>query len=99
MTWPAQPVPPGSVVLGWRLEPRVGPFIWWWAGQNRRFGMVLVPLWIPVLAASGSAGLLWRSAIRDRRRWLVGHCASCGYDQQGLAAGAACPECGAGKAA
>ena len=38
----------------------------------------------------------WRLDILARRRARVGHCPKCNYDLAGLAAGAVCPECGAG---
>lgn len=39
--------------------------------------------------------LLAPGAIRRCRRRRGGRCVKCGYDRAGLAAGAACPECGA----
>ena len=38
--------------------------------------------------------LWWRDRSRLRRRYRLGLCTACGYDRSGLAADAACPECG-----
>ncbi|MEX2220074.1 MAG: hypothetical protein WD749_15085 [Phycisphaerales bacterium] len=62
------------------------------------------PIWRGFLLDTGVYAAAWlgvlllirwrplRCAARARR----GQCAACGYDRAGLAAGAACPECGAG---
>jgi hypothetical protein len=54
-----------------------------------------VSLWMPWTLASLVGGLVWCPffATRRRRR-AAGCCVWCGYDRAGLAAGAACPECG-----
>ncbi|HVU62889.1 MAG TPA: hypothetical protein VHC70_02840, partial [Phycisphaerales bacterium] len=60
----------------------------------------VLPLWQPtVLAGAAVLALLWPElilllAFRSRRRRRLGRCVKCGYDRAGLAAGAACPECG-----
>ncbi|MBM4109223.1 MAG: hypothetical protein FJ255_10515 [Phycisphaerae bacterium] len=51
----------------------------------------VVPLWIPVAAASA-----WCVAPTPRRR-RPGACPACGYSLAGLRAGAPCPECGVGS--
>lgn len=57
---------------------------------------LLVPIWILLALAMVPTGLLWRAEFRAaRRRRLVGHCMSCGYNRAGLNVDAMCPECGA----
>ncbi len=51
----------------------------------------VVPLWIPLLLAVVTTGVLsWR---RYRLVNRAGHCVSCGYDLTGNTSGV-CPECG-----
>lgn len=50
-----------------------------------------VSLIYPVLFTTIAAAVLWHA---DRRRFGPGRCAKCGYARAGLAADAACPECG-----
>lgn len=69
-----------------------------------RFALPLLPLWPGFLLNTFFYALLlfgaWRlpgmlrRAVRRRR----GRCAGCGYSRDGLDAGTACPECGAGVA-
>jgi hypothetical protein len=54
-------------------------------------GFYSIPLWIPLLLASGSTLFAWR---RDRRGARAGCCARCGYSLAGLPPVAVCPECG-----
>ena len=67
-----------------------------------RFALPLLPLWPGFAINTAFYALLlfltWRvpffvhRTLRRRR----GRCPACGYDREGLDAGAACPECGAG---
>jgi len=69
---------------------------WWFKfSMQAKTKEVVVPMWaIGVLAGSVMAFAWWRAT-----RVKKGHCARCGYDLSGLAAGAMCPECGAGTQA
>jgi hypothetical protein len=49
-----------------------------------------------VFAAVAYTGVWGVGTVRRARRRLRGACVGCGYSREGLAAGAACPECGAG---
>jgi hypothetical protein len=59
----------------------------------------IIPIWpgfaINTLFYAAIAWGLWQVplAIRRRRRRSLNRCVKCGYDLNGLAAGAACPEC------
>ena len=84
---------------GWTNPPRSNPRAddWHYGFSYSRspsgffFGMTLV---YPALLTTLAASLLWRWDFVVRRRERVGLCKKCGYDRRGLAAGAACPECG-----
>lgn len=54
-----------------------------------------IPLWALVVLAVLVAAGAWRLDVLARRRRGVVSCPKCGYDRAGLAAGLACPECGA----
>lgn len=96
---------PGSMEVRWLADD--GPLVKWWdpsddshyetPGPNRililgPFNSVKVPIWILLLAIALVTGVLW---WLDRRRYLSGHCAKCGYDLR--ASPKRCPECGTAK--
>lgn len=58
-----------------------------------------LPLGNAFLLAVAPTALFWRSELRRRHRERINHCFKCGYNLTGLADGAACPECGQGRAA
>lgn len=51
---------------------------------------VVIPLWLPLLAALAAGAMMGRPRFRSR---APGLCPHCGYNIQGLS-GATCPECG-----
>ncbi|HVU62471.1 MAG TPA: hypothetical protein VHC70_00745 [Phycisphaerales bacterium] len=51
-------------------------------------------LWLVRSVLGGLLALTLWSAWRTRPHWPLPHCQRCGYDRAGLAASAACPECG-----
>lgn len=55
-------------------------------------GMVF-PLWLAAVPVAIAAACL-HGVVIGTRRGDKGRCAGCGYSRAGLAAGAACPECG-----
>jgi len=83
-------------------------FAWSWPDQllffgagteaNSRQGVdtraFVVPIWMFAMAAAVPLIVSQRRRRIIKRRGLANHCASCGYDLSGLAAPAACPECG-----
>ena len=60
------------------------------AGKPDWRGLLIIPLWIPLLAIALPTAWLWR---RDRRH-PPGHCPNCGYNLTGNESGV-CPECAA----
>ena len=79
----------------WRLVPLDAPGLkWGWTiFDGGWLSTVVVPLWSLTLAAALPTAAAWRQAHRARTRPQT-HCHRCGYPRAGLAAGAACPECG-----
>src|SRR5262249_861572 len=75
----ARPVSPPSCPTSYGSTP--------WRAER---GLVVMPLWIPLLLVAAPTGLPW---FRDRRRFPRGHCPSCGYNLTGNESGS-CPECG-----
>jgi hypothetical protein len=82
----------------WHRAPRQTPMEWAvlpsvYRTANRARGEFVVPL-LPVAAVfSGLMGWGFQRAHR-MRAWRGEHCGRCGYSRSGLAAEAACPECG-----
>jgi hypothetical protein len=60
-------------------------------GAGRLLGVSLL---YPILWSALSAAFLWWPDVRARRVGRAGLCKKCGYARAGLAADAACPECG-----
>jgi hypothetical protein len=95
-TLPFSAPPPGPLTTErewrwrcWTSSFRATPLL---PSVSRANGLsVVVPLWIPAILLGAWAGLLWRAHLSSGDRW---RCAWCGYDRRGLAADAACPECG-----
>lgn len=82
---------------GWSLVKAERPewLLWGWEWtsdrQSSSFG---VPLWPFAILAAIPACVLWVRTAKGRARAVAGRCPTCGYDRRGLAADAACPECG-----
>lgn len=84
--------------LDWGLYDGRFFFLLWPFGETRSRGVFIlyVPFWIPALLTGAVAAMAWRLDALARRRARHGLCPKCHYDRAGLAAGAVCPECGAG---
>jgi hypothetical protein len=89
---------------GWEWGPSESPgtFDWrmdWddidWDAIRRPHLWFKIPLWLPAAVMLSSTGCAWLMDSRARRRTRLNICPKCRYDRAGLAAGAACPECGA----
>lgn len=64
-------------------------------GPGEIYFLIELPLWMPLLAGLGLAGLGWRARWRDASERAMGpRCEVCGYSLVGLKEGAGCPECG-----
>jgi hypothetical protein len=66
------------------------------SGPRRAERMVVVPLWLPLPAASLLPALWLAWTQREARRRRAGLCPACGYDLR--ASPDRCPECGAAAA-
>lgn len=79
---------------GWICQDFHADLSWWfwWRFELRPspMGVVMVPLWVVSLAGAVATAWGWRVSRRESTHG----CERCGYDLRGLAAGAACPECG-----
>ena len=73
------------------------PLRWWfYADPDRTFPQFGIPLWLPAVISLAVVITARRLETLARRRARLEFCARCNYDRAGLAAGAVCPECGAG---
>ena len=91
------PSSPSITVVGPELLHELWQPSWNWLPDfrtDRGASMIAVPLWIPLVLLGVPTGVAWWRDRRRGRRLNAGECPSCGYDRAGLAAGAACPECG-----
>ena len=74
------------------------PFQWWFRfGRGSSTWAVEIPVWVLVVPSLLITAVAWRNDILVRRRERavrLNRCPNCNYDRTGLAAGAACPECG-----
>lgn len=61
--------------------------------QRMQYATIVVPDWALVCIFGSIAAARARVIIRNRRRFALGHCATCGYDLR--ATPNRCPECGA----
>ena len=79
LTWPFRESAIKQLGLLW-------PHVRWTHGK----GLIVIPLWLPLLIVSGLTAFTWRNA---RRRPSAGHCSNCNYDLTANQSGK-CPECG-----
>ncbi len=70
------------------------PWQWGFAYTWNRSPEIIIPIWFPALLSLLATAAAWRADAKYLRRAREGACPACGYDRAGLAAGAACPECG-----
>jgi hypothetical protein len=84
------------VVPGYQYEPKwvveriEEPPCWCWTYYFAPRSALFLPLWIVFVVASIPTAIVWWLAPR---RYVPGHCRSCGYDLTGNVTGR-CPECG-----
>lgn len=94
MTEQATGVP---VPRGLRIIRKSHDMAWWfrvtWEPGRKT---VSVPLWCPLVIATGLSAAAWHRDLAARRRARAGSCPACGYQRAGLPARAPCPECGGG---
>ncbi len=87
---------PRATVYGWHRtrSSLLALAMWFGISDGPRGSWITVPVLGPALVSGAIAGLAWRLEAAARRRAERNLCSRCGYDREGLAAGAACPECG-----
>jgi hypothetical protein len=81
-------------VRGIKHRSLFAPF---YLGQSAPRWSIWVPLWTPVAILILPTVAAWRFDALARRRERAARlnlCPKCNYDRAGIAAGAACPECG-----
>jgi hypothetical protein len=95
-----------SMGLSGNSNARADDYFEWhdcWQVRSRSSPVRLLPLQIlrvgfafNSMFYAGVAWLLFRGpfVLKHARRWATGRCLACGYDRQGLAEQAPCPECG-----
>lgn len=80
-------------------HPDLMEFKWMpWQVDTAQMALVMTPLWIPAVPFACVAIAAWVLDWRALRRSRRGCCTRCHYSRAGLAADAACPECGEGVA-
>jgi hypothetical protein len=75
-----------SMSFAWRWTPE-----WFEFGEMRE---ITVPIWALIVIACATSAYAWRVDAVARRQARLNLCPKCNYDRAGIAAGAACPECG-----
>jgi hypothetical protein len=96
VAWPDGPnrvvsLMPPTWTFRWQASPQLR--MWFFVSSRSGFRFVNVPLWVFALAPAAVFALTWRLDVVAGRGPIT-RCAGCGYSREGLARGAACPECG-----
>lgn len=85
---------PETSLSVWRPRLQLSSYHSTTPGVDVRITYATLPLWMPVALALVPTVAAWYLDGRARRRVAPHLCPKCRYDRTGLAAEAACPECG-----